>query len=159
MKSELLKLRNELISMQLIVKLLQEESDNRSSAQGNIHNLTNSVEDEMNQRQLPSAENSWKLKQAQNKRNTTNLTKKTPILNQQKIPVVTTSNRYEQLPKYQGRSEVNKTKDLRRCTRRVLVTSRILIIGDSHVRGCSEKLMNSLGKADRVIGITKPMLM
>jgi hypothetical protein len=38
----------------------------------------------------------------------------------------------------------------------MLVTSGILIIGDSHVRGCSEKLMNSLGKAYRFIGITKP---
>jgi hypothetical protein len=56
----------------------------------------------------------------------------------------------------QGGSEVNKTRDLSRCTRGMLVTSRILIIGNSHVRGCSEKLMNSLGKAYRVIGITKP---
>jgi hypothetical protein len=30
------------------------------------------------------------------------------------------------------------------------------IIGDSHIRGCSEKLANSLGKGFRVIGITKP---
>jgi hypothetical protein len=62
----------------------------------------------------------------------------------------------EQLNNYPDGSEENKTRNLSRCTRRMLVTNRILIIGDSHVRGYSEKLMNSIGKAYRVIWITKP---
>lgn len=33
---------------------------------------------------------------------------------------------------------------------------KIILIGDSHVRGCSEKLANFLGSSCNVIGISKP---
>ena len=33
---------------------------------------------------------------------------------------------------------------------------RIILIGDSHERGCSEKLVNHLGSSYNVLGISKP---
>jgi vacuolar-type H+-ATPase subunit D/Vma8 len=76
MKTELLKLRNELKSAQLIVRLLQEERNNQSSDQRNFYNLSNSVEEEMNQTQLAVTENDREWQQVPNRKNIPNLLKK-----------------------------------------------------------------------------------
>jgi hypothetical protein len=157
MKTELLKLRNELKSAQLIVRLLQEERNNQSSDQRNFYNLSNSVEEEMNQSQLAVTENDREWKQVPNRKNTPNLLNKNlPILKQQNIPIVVSTNRYEQWSDNQGRCVNGKISGPSKFARRFMKSYRIFIIGDSHVRGCSEKLVNSLGKDFRVIGITKP---
>jgi hypothetical protein len=157
LKSELLKLRNELKSLQFIVQLPRDESDNRLATQEIAYNLTNGVEEELKQKHLPSVGYSGEWKQVLNKQRLNNLdNKKALIFNQQRISVVTTSNRYEQLSHKQDRKKEGKIREPSRCKRRPTESNRILIIGDSHVRGCSEKLTNSLGNTYRVTGITKP---
>jgi hypothetical protein len=157
LKLELLKLRNELNSSQLIVQLPQDEGDSRLTTQEITYNLTNSVEEELKQKHLPSEGNSGEWKQVLNKQRRNNLdNKKALIFDQQRISVVITSNRYDQLSHNQDRNEEGKIRESSRCKRRPMESSRIFIIGDSHVRGCSEKLTNSLGNTYRVTGITKP---
>jgi hypothetical protein len=36
------------------------------------------------------------------------------------------------------------------------IIHKIIVLGDDHVRGCSEKLSDILGKGFRVIGTSKP---
>jgi hypothetical protein len=86
-----MKLRNDLKLAQLIVRLLQEERNNQSSDQRKFYNLSNSVEEEMNQCQLAVTDNDREWKQVPNKKNTPNLLNKNqPILKQQNIPIVVT---------------------------------------------------------------------
>jgi hypothetical protein len=111
----------------------------------------------MKQSQLAGIDNDRGWKQVPNRKNTPNLGNKNLLTHkQQNIPVVVTANRYEQLFDNQDTWDNSKTREPSRFTRRSTKSNGIFIIGDSHIRGCSEKLVNSLGKAFRVIGITKP---
>jgi hypothetical protein len=154
MKTELSKLQNELKSAQLIVRLLQEERNNQSNDQRNFYNLSNSVEEEMNQSQLAVTENDREWKQVPNRKNTPNLLNKNlPILKQQNIPVVVSMNRYEQWSDNQGRCVNGKIREPSRFARRFMKSNRIFIIGGvtvtflrSHVMGSSDVILNEVGR-------------
>jgi hypothetical protein len=104
MKTELINLRNELKSAQLVVRLLQKERNNQLSDQVNFHNLTNSVDEERNLSQLAVSENNREWKQVLKSKDTPYMNNKNhQICKQQYIPVVVTMNRFEQLSDNQGR--------------------------------------------------------
>lgn len=157
MKTELLKLQDELKSVRLIVRLLEDERNNQLSDQGSSHNLANSEEEEANQSQPTSKEYDRAWKKVLNRKTIHNSQIKNPLTNKkQQTPVVLTMNSNEQRTDKQDGAVSGKIKVSSGFNSNYSKRHRIIIIGDSHVRGCSDKLANSLGKAFSVIGITKP---
>jgi len=160
-------LTTELETAQLIIKLLQEDLSLNLTTTANLHRMDNSlppsttisanVGDSVNDF---ITENDWSV--FCSKYNKLKPAKKTSRCLKQLTPDIPFHvNRYTPLSKFQ-----NDEHQIIRNTRYPRSASswnhyakqkpKVILLGDSHVRGCSEKLSNLLGNSFSVIGYTKP---
>ena len=148
----------ELKSAQLIISILQEELDSKATEPITSNNLTTCVNS-----------NNWKQVPA-NKTKTETI-KTTTVKQPQPQPIPTIINRYVVLNKLQNheqkhhpREHDNNNASQKRISRApndnktTLDEKRrkIIIIGDSHARGCAQELQHNLGHGFIVQGIVKP---
>ena len=154
-------LTTELKSTQLIIKLLQDELQTKVNEPLSTVNQPTRVN--LNQVKLNSesaCERGW-IEIRRNNRVTKQL-KKTPRCIKQLTPYIPLndkrvsplSNLQDQAhdPTYgQDKSQPTHLSKISGKNRR-----KVILLGDSHVRGCSAKLADLLGNSYSVIGITKP---
>jgi hypothetical protein len=124
-------------------------------------NLSNCVDNKSDLKQLTTNGNVSEWKKLRYNKHTSNQSKR--ILNDLKQHTshnLLTKNRFEPLSDHQNQGlqcscDQTKSKTLSGSTNSDFNKHRIIVLGDSHVRGCSEKLANILGNAFSVIRITK----
>lgn len=172
MKRELQEMHEELCSARLIIKLLQTEG-----------NIANTIDIAANQgRNHDSRKNNsseWKLVSTSK----AGVNRKTPVQQPQLIPTII--NRYKVLDNLHTHSQTHQQHEhantlptpIKECDRITNTTSaaqqtkgrykynkraspkkrnRIIIMGNSHARGCAQELRHNLGKGFEVQGNVKP---
>jgi hypothetical protein len=144
---------SELKSAQLIIKILQEDSKMQNASPNNVDNLKICI----NQNGSGKGDNDW-IEVTNKHHNKYN--RSANCLNSQHPPAVHMSNRYSLLANLQSRS-LRPSYPHNPVLRSVPTVTddkmhKILIIGYSHVRGCSDKLVNLLGSSYSGTGISKP---
>jgi hypothetical protein len=162
MKDDLKVIFNELKSAQLIIKILQDEIKTKSRDSVNAVNLLNCADNKSDLNQHNTNGNVSEWKEIRRNKPSTNQSKR--ILNdlkQHTSYILLTKNRFEPVSDDQNQvlqrsCDQTKSKSLLWSRNSDFNKHRIILLGDSHVRGCSEKLANILGNAFSVIGITKP---
>ena len=159
MKKELKELQDELSSAKLIIKLLQSESNSsecagyrtiepRNLIQGNHVNANKAKEDK------------WSEVIPGHRRRTKQIPTSKEIGRRQ----VETNNRYHVLQNLQETNgvsedlEVKKTRGIANTNARIQKKEKhkAILIGDSHARGCAEKLSSYLGNTYEVTGYVSP---
>jgi tRNA U34 5-carboxymethylaminomethyl modifying GTPase MnmE/TrmE len=151
MKDDLKVTLNELKSAQLIIKILQDEIKTQPRDSVKAVNLSNCVDKKSDLKQLTTNGNVSEWNKIRCNKHSSNQSKK--ILNDLKQHTshnLLTKNRVEPLSDHQNhvlqRSyDQTKSKTLSESRNSDFNKHRIIVLGDSHVRGCSEKLANILG--------------
>jgi hypothetical protein len=154
---------NGLKSTQEIVKILQEEIQkknfNNSVTEDNLSHYID-AKTELKQHNLNRNVSEWK-KVPRNKPSVMQLKKARNELNYPDVFIPLIENRFKPLSDYQDLTsqhdcDIIKLKPLSGSINNVTNKHKIIILGDSHERGCSEKLASILGKGCNVTGISKP---
>lgn len=138
------------------MKILKENQDQLSSRVVNIENTSGKKGTIMtNTNSKGYYQNNWKIL-SPNKQHANN---QTSLLQQFKIPLIV--NHYTVLENLQEENQVlfssnTKFKPSARKAKDLLKTSKVLIIGDSHARGCAANLLNCHGESFEVTGDMMP---
>ena len=161
MKEYIQVLSTELKSAQLIIKILQDELKSNVIEPATIESLPRRVtlNPQVN-KNSESSESGWielrrnthKTKQPKNTpRCLKQLTPYIPLNDNRFAPLSNLQEEMHQPTSVQGKpqpAQLSKTNGKNQ--------RKVIFLGDSHIRGCSEKLADLLGKSFSVIGITKP---
>ena len=161
MKDHLEVLLNELKSAQLIIKILQEEIKSTPTSPGNQDNLTNCVEYKSYKEYHTTKRKDIAWKEIWRNKHSTIQSKKTNCAGQQNSYIPLSKNRFEPISNYQLQDPPlnyahTKCKPMQQSRNSVQNKRGIVLIGDSQVRVCSDKLSDRLGSSCNTFGVTKP---
>jgi hypothetical protein len=151
LKSEVLNLRSELNSVKEIMKILREDQNHLFSKVVNIENMTVKSENLIISSTVKPKNKdhhliNWKLESSSKRQSKS----RTTMMQQFKIPLIVS--RYAILENLQDMNQVpnsfnTKTNPKINKTKTTKKTSNVLIIGDSHTRGCTSNLLNYYGES------------
>jgi hypothetical protein len=162
MKDDIILILNKLKYTQEIIRLLKDESENKFGPTMNKDNLSNCINDKSDLELHISNKNDSEWKEVQHKKFARNQSKKVSDYRKHRTAFTpSTNNRFYCLSNYQDLALQSdgkkiKWKPLLESKNSEVNKHKIIILGDSHVRGCSEKWRSILGNAYSIIGISKP---
>ena len=151
---------NELKSIQLTIKILQETIKTVSSGSGIQDNLTNCAECKPYVEHHTTSGNNGAWKEIRrNKHSTLHSKRALNCAGQQNLYIPLTKNRFEPISDHQLLDPPQfcahtKLKTTQRSRNSAQNNHRIILLGDSQVRGCSDKLSDILGSSYNIFGIT-----
>jgi hypothetical protein len=153
---------NELKCAQLIIKILQEDIKTTSTGPGNQDNLTNCVEYKSYEEYHSSSgkDGVWKEIRC-NKLSTIHSKRTLNCARQQNSYIPLIKNRFEPISNYQSQDPPQNCAHTQLKTTQLSRNSaqnkhRIVLMGDSQVWDCSDKLSEILGSSCNIFRITKP---
>jgi len=160
MKEYIQMLSTELKSTQLIIKILQDKLKSNVIEPATIESLPRRVTINPQVNKNSESESGW----IEFRRNTlkTKQPKNTPRCLKQLTPYIPLNvNRFAPLSNlqeemHQPTSVQSKPQPAKLSKTNGKNQRKVILLGDSHIRGCSEKLADLLGKSYSVIGVAKP---